>query len=58
MAEKDGKKLFTVDHANKLAVREHMNPNRRLLRRLRAEDRLPDNLESGFDSPRKDKETK
>lgn len=47
MAKKDDKTLYTLDHANKLADREYANPNRRLLRLLRAEERLPDNLSGG-----------
>lgn len=44
MAKKNGKKLYTVDHANKLADRERANPNRRILRMLRAGERVPGNL--------------
>ncbi len=53
MAKKHGGKFCTIDHANKLGDRQRANPNRRLLRLMRAGGSVPDKSAADDDETRR-----
>lgn len=58
MAKKRGDRVYTIDHANKLADRQRANPNRRLLQLMRAGDLVPADLADAARGALKSKDPK